>query len=264
MITTTVIIAGVVMVIAFIGMLFCAKLQRSQPNIKYIAIFLLFVVIGCGIYIMTETMGSGDTDRLIQNELKYAKATAVVLGQYLGDQFSGSKALVITSENYEKNKRQKELVDGLKEGMGARVIIEAIGSPIVEKKEGVPPEEMMMMEEMLQAKNYNELIEKHKDCELVISIIGLPHDIKKMKIWKNDNKQKLALLFGDVFILEKAIQIGKVVAAVTYRPGVKFTEEAAPSDPKEAFEKRYLLITPENVKEIAEKFPNIFANEKNR
>lgn len=252
----TVIIAGIVMILAFVGMLFCAKLQRSQPNAKMAAVFLLAIVIACGLYIMSSTMSS-NTEELIQNELKYAKATSVILGREIASQFANGNVLIIANNQYEKNKRQLELIEGLKEGMAGLTKVLAVDT-LKFKKDPNTPDDMIMMEDMMTSKHFDELIAKYPKADVCVSLIGLPHDVHKMKVWTKD-KPKVALLFGEIFPLKKAIEAGKIVAAVSYRPGVKFSEEPAPNLPDKAFEKRYLLITPSNVKEIAKEYPSIFS-----
>jgi hypothetical protein len=57
----------------------------------------------------------------------------------------------------------------------------------------------------------------------------------------------------------KAIQAGLIKATVSYKPGVKFTEDPCPKDPQKAFDRRCLLVTPDNVNEVAKQYPNLFS-----
>lgn len=258
--TLDVIIPGAVMVASFVGMLMCAKKQRTNPRAQLYAIGLLIVVIACGGVIMVKTMGSGDTQKLIANELAYAKATAIILGKNLAIDYSGSKALIIADQNWEKNKRQKILIDGLKEGFGSGITVGAIDAPMPENAQQGPEGMPMMMMEMMTAADFDAVIAKHPDCNLIVSLIGLPRDVGNMALWQQEeeNRPKMALLFGEIYDKVNEIAAGALVACVSYRPGVKFSEEPAPEDPQEAFDKRYILITPKNVQEVAEKYPGLF------
>lgn len=262
-----VIIIGIVMVLALVGMVACAKKQRTNPGAQPVAIGLLIVVVICGIAILfkTGTLGSGETEKLIANELKYAQSQAFVLGKYLKETYPDSTVLIVADRNYAKSKRQEKLIEGLKEGLGGAstpVTIDTLELP--KNKKGMPPEEMDMMplEEIMTAKEFDAVVKKNPQANLVISMIGLPRDADKMQLWKMEEakRPKVALLTGDIHSLGRAIKAGFIVAAVSYRPGVKFTEDPCPDDPEKAFEERYIIITPKNVEATAKKYPNLFQN----
>jgi len=80
----------------------------------------------------------------------------------------------------------------------------------------------------------------------------------KMTIWKwNDlARPHFALLDGDPRWLGKAVEAGFVSAMTPYRPGWTYFPEV-PEDPVKAFSMRYLLITRENLAEIAERYKNV-------
>jgi hypothetical protein len=253
------------MVLALVGMVACAKKQRTNPGAQPIAIALLIVVVICGITILfqTGTLGQGATQKLIENELKYAQSQALVLGKYLKETYPDSTVLIVADRNYEKSNRQQKLIDGLKEGLGGASTPITIGTlELPKNKKGMPPEEMDMMplEEIMTAKEFDALLKKHPKANLVISMIGLPRDADKMAVWKMDDtkRPKFALLNGDIHSLGRAIKAGLIVAAVSYKPGVKFTEDPCPSDPEKAFEERYIIITPKNIDATVQKYPNLF------
>jgi hypothetical protein len=254
----TMVFAGQVMFLAFVGMIYCARLQKVYANAQSMAVKLFIVVIGCGITILTLTFASNETARLIANELKFAKAASFVMGEELAELYPNSKALVVVDENYEKSKRQKEMLDGLKEGLGDKIEIAAIDNVKVPPPEGVTnPEEIEMfpMWERMRAEHFDNLLREHKDCDLIISMIGLPYDVGEMEIWRmaEEDRPKVALLFADVHNLGRAIYAG-YLTALTYKPGVKFTEDPAPSDAREAFNKRYIILNKENVKDYRQMF----------
>ncbi|MCX6983824.1 MAG: hypothetical protein NT118_03590 [Lentisphaerae bacterium] len=58
--------------------------------------------------------------------------------------------------------------------------------------------------------------------------------------------------------LKTAIQSGVVIAVVGINPTAKFDEKPAPKDPKAAFDARYIMITPENVVQMADTYKNMF------
>ena len=261
----TVILVGIVMVLALIGMIACAKKQRTNPNAQPVAIVLLVIVIACGITIMIKTgsFGGDDTASLIENETKFACAKSTILGKYLKEKFAGEKVLVIADRDFEKNKRTQRLVDSIKAGLGADVVVDTIA---IENKGAAPQggpggeEFMMPLEEIMTAKDFDATVEKHPDCKIIVTMVGLPRDAAKMKLWKmsSSSRPKVALLDGGIQALKNVIASSYIVAAVSYKPGIKYTEDPAPSDVQKAFDERYILITPENINDTAEKYKALF------
>jgi len=260
--SATVILVGIVMVLALIGMVACAKKQRTNPNAQPIAIALLIVVIACGVTIMFKTgsLGDGDAAQIIENETRFACAKAEVLGKYLQSKCPGEKTLIVADRDFEKNERTKRLIESLKKGLGSADA--EVCTIEIAKKGNVPAEEefMMPIEEMMTANDFDKLIDSHKDSKLIVSMIGLPRDLNKMKLWKmsKNKRPNLALLNADTHALKNAIAGGFIVAVVSYKPGITYTEESAPSDAQKAFDMRYLLITPENVEKVSKENKGLF------
>ena len=255
------IVTLVIMVLSLAGLIYCAVKQKRNPdfpinigplavNPQIIAMGLIVVVICCAGYILATKLGSGDTARLINNEMFYSRSRAVILGRELAKKFPSAKALVIVADKeYEKNKFEANLVEGLKEGFGDKVFIEAIDSPDIPKPE--EPEMMMPMEMMFKAEHFDALAEKHSGCNLIVSLMGLPPDFKDIKLWrKEDGRPKIALLDGDIETLKDLIYDDIISMLVAYKPGIKFSEKPAPNDPAMAFEERYRLVTSENIEQV--------------
>lgn len=251
-----------IMVLALMGMIWCAKKQKVNANAQAYAIICLVVVFVCAIAVMVQTgvFGSnGETQRLIQNEMAYSRARAVVVGHYLAEKFPGSKALVVTDGSQPLNQGQTQLLEGLKEGLGNAVSIEAAeGLPIDKSK--MKPEEYRPMEEMMSAALFDKFIARHPNATLLITLIGLPYDVSNMSLWRMPaaTRPKVALLSGDIHQLKSAVQAGYIVAAVAMRPDIKDIEAKAPSDAQKAFDLRYVLVTPDNVVKVATDYKGIF------
>lgn len=256
-------LAVAVMVLALAGMIWCAKKQKHNQNAQTYAVVCLVVVFVCAVTVLYQTGIFGEspeTRRLIENEMAYSRSRAVVLGRYLAEKFPGSVALVITEENLEGNKSQAQLLESLKEGLGSAIKIEA-AEPLPIKRDPSKPEEYRPMEEMMTAALFDQLIGKYKQANLIISMIGLPYNVADMAIWKMGDEKlrpKVALLTGDIHQLKNVIGARYIVAAVAMRTDIKDIEAKAPSDPKAAFDLRYLLITPENVVKISQEQKGIF------
>ncbi|OGV50456.1 MAG: hypothetical protein A2X49_14800 [Lentisphaerae bacterium GWF2_52_8] len=258
------ILTVVIMVAALIGMFICAKKQQVYQNAQTFAFVLLAIVIACGITILFQTgvLGSANTEKLIAKEMLFAKAKATVLGQSLAASYPGLKTLLIVEPGYEKNENQKQLIAALKEGFGSKIPTVVIASPEVPPMPAGTPPEMMMrppLEEMMQAKQFDAIINKYPDCKLIVTLIGLPFDVGEMELWRKDEavRPKVALFNGEIYELKGAIMQKLIVAAVAYKPGAKFTESPT-KDIKKDFDLRYVLLTPANVEAEAAKNPGLF------
>lgn len=253
------IVIGVIMGGCFIGMIICAKKQHVNALAKPGAIVLLLGVVVCTVLILMRNMGDGDTAGLIANELKFAKASSYILAKKIAEIKPGAKVLVIIGEDNENNKRQKVILDGLTEGFGSAITQVAVKAPTLKGLKGKPEEMMMPLSEMIKAEDINKLLLKNKSRNYIISLIGLPMDMGKLKIWSQfaeDPKKapRLSIMNGDISMLYKPIKQGLIPAVVTHNPDAVYSEEAAPSDMQEAFNKRYILITTKNVDEIKKKY----------
>ena len=64
------VLIGIVMFIALIGMIVCSKKQKTNPNAQPVAIALLIIVVVCGFMMMYKTgvFGSGGAEQFRQIE----------------------------------------------------------------------------------------------------------------------------------------------------------------------------------------------------
>lgn len=270
---------GTLMAAALIGMIACAKKQNTNPKAKPAAIALLILVIICAIIILhqTDIIGSGSTARLIENEMKYAGFSTEILGRYLAEKYPNSKALLIVDKAFEENERQKVMIESLKKGLDNKITIVTMASPCEGVTEEYPVDEMDTsppegeepgamtppLMELVTAADFDAIIKKNSGCDMIISLVGLPMDVQNMVIWQmpDETRPKVALVSSDIFNLKSAILSKAIVAVVAYSPQAVFDESKVPSDPQKAFDRRYLLITPENVEEIEAKHSGIFVGE---
>lgn len=255
------VLVGIVMFAALIGMIVCSKKQKTNPNAQPIAIALLVVVIGCGGFVMykMDVFGSGGVSTIMENENRFACSKATVLGQYLAKEYPGQKALIICDQGFKKNDRTQKIIAALAEGLGGpdKVVADTVSVKASKDMQGPDGELVMPLEEVMTAKDYDAAVAKHADCPIIVSMIGLPRDWGRLKVLK-DSKKHLALLNANIFEQKAAIHKGMICAAISFKPGVKFTEDPAPSDPQKAFELRYLLITPKNIEKVQKENPKLF------
>jgi hypothetical protein len=252
------------------GMIVCAKKQHTVAIAKPMAVVLMIVVIISAVVILMKTgvLGDQGTQKIIANELTYAKAGYYMLGKELAEKVPGAKTLLIVEKTRPNDDRTPALLQAFKDGAAGKLTIAASVTPTVTWPDGRQPKpeemDMMPMNEMLKAKDYNDVIDKHSDCNLVVSFIGLPMDIEELRVWTiaPDKRPKLGLINCAYHNLKNAIKSGVVVAVVGINPTAKFDEQPAPKESKAAFERRYIMITPENVVQMADTYKNMFETEK--
>lgn len=273
------IIMALVMVLALIGMIVCAKKQNVTPAAKPAAIACMIIIILCafGILATTGMFGDAGTKKIIQNEMVYMKSSAFIPGKYIGDKYPGAKIFLLVDDE-KNNIRQEELIKEFERGLAGRC--EIVGRdvpkppppPPAEGEEAAQPapaptpdqemsEMMIPIQEIMTAESVMTSLAKYPNANMLVTFIGLPRNFQEMPIWFEEDEAKrikVALVSGEVYQLGPGIAAGQIVAAVTYNPKAKFDESKAPSDPQAAFNKRYLLITPENVEQIAAENQGLF------
>ena len=253
------------------GIYFCLKADKKNPKKRApkagpLALVLLLIIIASTIAILVRAALSDVRDeRFISDELIYSRASGYMLGRSLGKSFPGYDALIITHDKNSANTLLDASLEGLREGLGRKVKIAAIDSPIPtqsKKKETTKifPERMLYLSRKMEADNFDQVIEKYPECNLIISLIGLPKDPHKMSILNimPEKRAKLAILSSNISMLKDRISQGDISAAVINRPGYIPGNEIIPKDIESAFDKRFLLVTPDNVKLVASEHPSIF------
>ena len=250
------VLSGVVMVAALIGMIICSKKQKTNPGAQPIAIALLIVVIISGIYMLYKNNIFGSSNAsMIESENHFYASQGYTVGKFIAKNIPGAKVLVIENEDFEKSKREQAFLEALKEGMGKNnvkaVALQILNKP---KRPAGMPEDMPMIPvmEMMTSKDFDATIKANSDSNVIVSVIGLPRDASSMKLWSMSasTRPKLILVgsgMGGSVKIGPAIKQGMISAIVTISPTAKFDDEGAPSAFEDAFKKRYILIDKDNV-----------------
>lgn len=254
------------MILAAAGMLYGNNKYKAKgvawgrPLAGACGVFaLIMAVFIMGLYLFG---GKARINSIIEKELQYFDYKMQYLASHLAEKHPGASYLLITNQKTEYNeKRHQVMMDGLAKA----------GINVAHIHEVMPPEEMGEMMEadlFLTAEKFDKIIEKYSDVDMVISTLGLPMDYRDMRIWnlpewkkkhKGAEPPKLVLVDAYVYDLKKAIKVGMIAAVVQYRPDAQYKpDEDVPSNVTEAFEKRYILITPENVDEMSAKYEGLF------
>lgn len=213
--------------------------------------------------------------KLREREMAYQEIGYRKLGEFLAERHAGARALIITEPSLQGIEARPASVQlsGLRRGFGDKIDIVAAVSPKVpdsassafaaeygSKQRGGQAGEMLPpLEFWYTAEIFDDIVARYtSECDLIVTTIGLPMQSERMRYWTMPNKPALALASGSIYELKQAIKTGTIVGAITYNPKAVYDEKAPPTDLDAAFDKRFLLVTPENVDTVARKHSDLF------
>ncbi|RMD84270.1 MAG: hypothetical protein D6820_01295 [Lentisphaerae bacterium] len=273
--------------LGFVGMLWANRQYQARgvPWGRPLAALLGIISLCSAISIIIAQLGSGSgqTKAILEREKKFQYVAYKRLGQEVAKRFPRANILLIREKSYpqlntgssqttDMNKLQE---DAFREGLAGKARIEAVeqlSSGMDEYMyfdpgpDGKAPTEIdykKLQEELFTGEKLDKLIEDYPNCNVVVSFLGLPQDMKTMKLWTKKPDERPALVLAQPYIYElKPLIKLKYCPIILYNKPLKgegILDMEFPDNEEEAFNKRYLLITPENVDQIAKEYPKLFA-----
>jgi hypothetical protein len=161
---------------------------------------------------------------------------------------------------------EKAGVSGLQKGFGKGIKIDVVFpqlKPEVLKNPRsvqVDPQTTTPLSFLVSEQAFSDVLQKHPDADLVVSLIGLPLNLGGFKQWNQPGKPQFALLFpdwrmiGNEAAIVRAFQSGKLIAAVARKP----VPTEVQGDAKAQFDAKYFLVTRDNVEGLMKEHPAIF------
>ncbi|MEA2013488.1 MAG: hypothetical protein U9O87_10505 [Verrucomicrobiota bacterium] len=191
-----------------------------------------------------------------ESKKQYTYLSTEYLGKYLTEEYPDSKIVIIYS-SISVTKIQQLRLEGLRKGLSDDCeIIKQVGLPFYIP--GGIPQCMISLNEFLKAKDFNDVFLENEDADMFISLVGLPEDLNKMSLWEIESevkRPKLIVFGGDVSILKEAIINDYIQALIVYRQMDNSVNKLPPDNLKEAFSRRFMLITPKNIENLIKKYP---------
>ncbi len=201
-----------------------------------------------------------------------------VLGQYLARHYPGKKVLVLSNPFTQQKGQRKEIYQfeeaglrGLRRGLGQRLVVEAVVFPELRPEffqdpssayidpRTTTPLSYLMAEGALDA-----VWRRHPGAELIVSLIGLPVNLKQTEAWRNPNGPKFALLLpdlrmvGDQETVREALEARKIAAIILKRPHAPAEDLPLGKDLQKEFAERYFLVVPETADPLLKQYPRLF------
>ncbi len=254
-----------IMVVAIIVMLWANKQSKVTGSSGFKALAVI-----CGMVILLGAVGAlytyykgPDMTGLIEKERKYQCIAYRRLGKFLASKHDDARILVIkfaTHGSKASEETDVARIAALEEGMAGKLRIavteeiSGMGGP----QGGMPMP--MAAQFLFTAEKFDEMVDDHPECDLVLSLIGLPNEFPKMTFWEKDDDERPALVLVNptIWELKKAIQADLISAILTSKPVAHDPKAKIPEDEKVAFDLRFLLIYGKNVEKIATEFPRLF------
>jgi hypothetical protein len=156
---------------------------------------------------------------------------------------------------------EKAGISGLKSGFGARIPIK-IAHPTVKPSVLADPTSVHIdtksptpLSFVIEPLAFDEILKANSDCDLAVSLIGLPVNLSAMEAWNKNGAPRFALLLpdwriiGDASGIQNAFASGKLVGAVVVRPGTAELTD---------FKQRYLIINSNNIGQTLARSPQLF------
>ena len=200
------------------------------------------------------------------------------LAEHLVRTHPGKRVLVVSNPFTKLEETAKGIMEmeaagirGLREGFGDRMKIGAVGFPQLKPGARENPQTFLVEAEtttplsyLVATNAFDQLAKEHSDCEIIVSLIGLPLALNQCEAWSDSDTTKFALLLpdfraiADAATVQKAVKSGKLSAFVLAKPGVLDGAASPGRDFKAEFEKRFILVTEENIDRIVQSQPELF------
>lgn len=201
------------------------------------------------------------------------------LARYLADRFAGQRAVVFANPFTQRAglaegvyAQEQAGLRGLERGFGDKIKLVAVVYPELKPEAQQAPQAVDIdpasptpLSYLVADDAFDKLLQSHSDCTLAVSLIGLPWAVDRLAAWRADSPVRFALLFPDLRMLggpeavRQAVHSGKLAAFVLPRPGAPPEQAPWQKDARAEFERRFILVTPQNVDEVVAAYPQWFA-----
>ena len=187
-----------------------------------------------------------------------------VLAEYLAKKFPGERVLVVSNPFTELG-AESDIVEmeeaglaGLREGFGKNATLKVVFPELKPEARSNPrallknPETPTPLSYLVTDDAFDKLVNANPTFELIVSLVGLPATLDKMRCWQKAGKPAFALLLPDLSLMgdsaevQTALKSGKLAAFVSLREPT--TPAQADVPPK--FAEQFVLVTAENVSEV--------------
>ena len=200
------------------------------------------------------------------------------LAEYLASRYPGSRAIVVSNPFTQRRglakavyAQEKASIRGIEEGLGGAIELKAVVFPELRPEALQDPSRVEIdassptpLSYLMADGAFDHLLQEHPDCDLVISLVGMPLELGRVEAWRASSPVRFALLFPDLRMLgsrasiRDAVRSGKLAAFVLPRPDPPDGESPAAGEYRTDFERHFILVTPETIDRVVESYPGLF------
>ena len=254
-----------IMIVAAIGLLIgWSQSKKGAEWGQPMTILCAIIAIVAALWGVIRQLRGSDAMEAIDRERAFQQFQTEKLGRFLAEQYAGKKIVIIYAPRVTIEKDNAYL--GLIRGLGDKVNWQKVQVPL---PPGTTDETYIDPIEMwFDCKKFDETVAScGDDVAVYVSLVGMPIRAKCDKTGKFSApskavNSKFAVASGTPRISQIVPYIANkgIIATVTYKPDGIFDESPAPKKMEEAFDKRYLFVTPDNLQELMTKYPDLFKN----
>ncbi len=160
---------------------------------------------------------------------------------------------------------------GLQRGLGPGAKYLGVGLPALRPEAerdpsavSLPPGATTPLSFFTTAGAWDRLREAYPESTVWVSLIGFPADLAETRAWTDPAGPRWALYLPDLRMvgsraaIRTAFESRRLLALVILRPGAPAEAEPMAADPRQEFERRYLLATRETFEALADRWPQLF------
>lgn len=167
-------------------------------------------------------------------------------------------------------KFEKAGIEGLRRGFGAktdmRVVFPKLRPEAISNPGSIPIDSATKtpLSFLVEDNSFDELVSRNRDCQVAVSLIGLPLKMQSSTVWKGSEAPRFGLLLpdwrmiGDAKMIRDAFQNGKLLAAVVAKPGGAPEDAPATGDYRTEFGSRFILVTKANIDSLLASSSSLF------
>ncbi len=226
-----------------------------KPEIAIALTVLLIVLLGLAVFLVQrqrrrQTYVGLELEPRPTTELLSMQETAGrILGQYLKREYPDRHIVILQAPEAVRTVTDDLMLDALRNALPPTANLKidefALDDPTAPRVAGL----------WLSARAFDDALARHRQAEVVVSLAGLPEQVRRISFWRDPERPRLVLANAPVFLLRKLLAAEMIDAVLVRRPW----QAGTPLNPAPENPDNWLLITSRNVDEIADAYKGVFS-----
>ena len=211
----------------------------------------------------------------LQTALESRRTATRALAEYLAARHPDARAVVVSNPFTQRRglargvyAQEQAGIRGLEDGFRGAIEIAAVVYPELTPEAqqdpasvAIDPSSPTPLSYLMAPGAFDTIAREHPDCQLLVSLVGVPLGLEHAQVWRHENPAKLALLFPDLRMIgggraavRDALRSGKLAAFLLPEPRRAAEDPGAASSQGEAAAPGpgFILVTPETVDALLE------------